>query len=295
VKPCDKACPSHTPRRRRTSGGRGKEKMSRGDEHGLELGEPSSTPFDWTMCQSEGGPENCALCSHAEGGGLPCHMFKPAPMSNSYCKCPDECRDDKMSIMKGYWWAHGGPEWGVRGGGQCLDFTSKRPLPGVIKGFAFFNFNSALGHNAKILTKGWLTHPTGACKPIGIFMFKRVVSHKCTGKGTNPNACKKVLNPNYSNSTCHEEKPLKCPSDNCHCEYKMPIVADVYKVGFCINCTPTKFRFRSRWAMYIGDLERQRFGSQCLAKAFDEKGELKKGFECEGKDLALAEAEIMGF
>ena len=56
-----------------------------------------------------------------------------------------------------------------------------------------------------VLTKVWATHPTKASKSVGIVMFKRLVTHKCTGN-----------------------KPAFCKRGD--------TVADVYKVGYCVNC-----------------------------------------------------------
>lgn len=117
--------------------------------------------------------------------------------------------------------------------------------------------------NSLVLTKAFVTHPHRASLPVGIYMFKRLVTHKCTGK--NPTFCK-------SGTT----------------------VADVYKTGVCVKCDYDVFK--TILAHQATIKHRESFVNTCLPKAINNTtGELNVDFLCSGSDLEAAEASIAGF
>ena len=117
------------------------------------------------------------------------------------------------------------------------------------------------------MTKVFTTHPNKAKESVGVVMFKRLVTHTCTGK--NPAACKKGA------------------------DGKMPVVADVHKMGFCVDCREKIFPNRA--VGYMTEESQKDFLNKCLPKAIDDKGAIKDAYKCTGKDKILAEASIAGF
>jgi len=116
-----------------------------------------------------------------------------------------------------------------------------------------------------LATKGFVSHPSGASRRIGVFMFKRVVTHKCTG--SNPRFC-----------------------------LKGTLVADVYKVGYCVRCHYNVFP--SIWTQLMSKDHRERkdFVNKCLPRAVDKKtGRVKPAFRCTGDDLKKAQGAIAAY
>jgi len=207
-------------------------------------GSRSNGSFDWSQCISEGGAKNCAVCD-TSGGALPCSKVSKGVKSTA-------CRDDSMSATLKFWKMNG-----ISKKGACQHFAGPGPMVGSAStAYAF----PTLGSNL-VLSKGFVTHPNKASKPIGVFIFKRLVTHSCTGKG---GACTKGTQ-----------------------------VADVYKIGYCVRCNTNVFSDR------IGGNkieDKQVFARDCLPKAFNNvTGTLNKGFECSGNDAKLATASIAGY
>jgi len=113
-----------------------------------------------------------------------------------------------------------------------------------------------------VLTKTWVTTPHKSDRRVGIVMFKRLVTHTCSGE--RPNFCEKGAT-----------------------------VADVHKVGYCVKCDYDVFP--SRDAAKANNKHRKSFVERCLPKAIDEKGNIKPAFQCDPKDSKLASASIAGF
>lgn len=208
----------------------------------------------------QGGSMNCALCSDVEGGALPCGKVKGKTSSN--------CRDDKIMETKKFFRA------GQSGKGACFRLTGdpQDHHDGALDPFAFTtrkfptlkNFDS---QKSVVLTKAWVTHPHKASKKVGVVMFKRLVTHTCTGH--NPAFCTKGAT-----------------------------VADVYKVGYCVKCQTAVFP--QTWAQATTQGHRIKFVNKCIpnnwaATALDKEGNIKKKFRCTGKDWEHARASITGF
>ena len=148
--------------------------------------------------------------------------------------------------------------WGGNNG-RCQSLTDMAALTGSILTTRKF---PTLG-NSLVLTKAFVTHPHKASRSVGIYMFKRLVTHKCTGK--NPTFCK-------SGTT----------------------VADVYKTGVCVKCDYDVFEVK--FAAQATIKHRESFVNTCLPKAINNTtGELNVDFLCSETDLRYAEASIAGF
>ena len=165
-----------------------------------------------------------------------------------------------------YWLPYGA------GGSKCVSLNQKTvtraiattcpncPLPG-------------LGGTALVVTKVMVTHPHKASEPVGVVMFKRLVTHTCTGKGT---GCK--ADPTTG---------------------KMPVVADVHKVGFCVKCKTASGQdydvFKSTHGHLAEDEHKQDFVKTCLPRAIGTDGDILPDFKCKGKDKEYADATILAF
>ena len=203
---------------------------------------------------------NCALCSDVKGGALPCDKVKMTTRS----RCPD----DKIMVNKKYFQQNG-----VIGRGGCIGLTHRFSLHGIATTTWKFPI---LGKKSLVITKAWVTHPHGASKPVGVFLFKRLVTHTCTGE--NPAFCTKGVT-----------------------------VADVHKVGYCVKCVEERKRkgktyykdfnvFPETWASAANSAHRKSFVNDCLPKAIDKKGNIRRAFECtDPEDLKMAVASISAF
>jgi len=94
----------------------------------------------------------------------------------------------------------------IPSGASCLGFSQGWALKGFAMNSWYF---PTLGKNL-VTTKVWVTHPTRASKSVGVVIFKRLVTHVCTG--AKPSACRRG-----------------------------DTVADVYKIGYCIRCPKNFF------------------------------------------------------
>jgi len=230
----------------------------------VSLGEENA--FDWTQCKSEGGGKQCASCTM-----LPCDKVEASSgmlfagaasllrsrkkdSKSKYSSCPDD------KIWKGAFFI----QYGSSGQGHCNDFTHDSAIKGVaMTSFRFptvGNTSAPKGGNL-VLTKSFVTHPNKASKNVGMFMFKRLVTHLCTGK---TKACKKGQT-----------------------------VADVMKVGYCVNCD--KDVFGSIFSESQTHDEKKTFAKDCIPKAFKADGKLKSSFKCSDSDMQFARASLAGF
>lgn len=190
---------------------------------------------------------NCAVCSDIKGGALPCNKVLKGQRSH---RCPD----DQIMTTRLYWKA-----LPYGGGGRCVSLTSAATLSGFAVGTWAF---PVIGKGSLVLTKAFVSHPNKAGRPVGIVMFKRIVSHTCTGK--NPAFCKEGTT-----------------------------VADVHKVGYCIRCHYNVFP--SIRAHDAKDHDRTAFVQKCLPKAIDANGNIRPRFRCTGNDMKRAKASVSGF
>merc|ERR1719310_2722111 len=132
-----------------------------------------------------------------------------------------------------------------------------------LKGWAGYTFNFVGLGSSLVLSKVYVTHPNQADRKVGILMFKRVVSHTCTG--------------NYIKSTCT----------------KGTTVADVFKVGLCVKCNYDVFPHVK--TKHQRDEHKLSFLNTCLPAAIDANGAVKSGFKCTGDDDKRAKAVLAGF
>lgn len=165
-----------------------------------------------------------------------------------------DCPDDKIATNRRFWY-----QSGYSGKGLCFRLTAPIALSGIAATTWRF---PVIGKKSLVLTKVYVTHPNKASRRVGIVMFKRLVTHTCTGK--RPSFCKKGVT-----------------------------VADVHKVGYCVKCHYNVFA--SRWTDRSSHRHRKAFVYNCLPRAFNKQGKLKPGFECSGDDMKLAQASISGF
>ena len=141
--------------------------------------------FDWTKCRSEGGSMECARCRGAGGNGtLPCDLV------DFYKNCPDD------KLWKGnFLIMDTQKESKKRGGnGLCSKFTSGKGKHGTT--IVAHTFPGGVCDNSApveirnfVATKASVTHPHSTSLDVGLFVFKRLVVHRCTG--LNPTFCKK--------------------------------------------------------------------------------------------------------
>lgn len=204
---------------------------------------------------------NCALCSDVKGGVLPCNKAKAkaddgrrrrrrGPEKNAVESCPD----DKIMKTRRYYMVKS------TGLGVCQSLSSATAVAGAAKNT--LDKFPIIGKESKVLTKAWVTHPHMASKPVGVVMFKRLVSHTCTGKG--------------KRGFCQ----------------KGATVFDVHKVGYCVKCDKNVF---DSSAAKTEDKERESFVEKCLPKAITAKGKIHPKFRCGEEDKELASAAISAF
>ena len=160
------------------------------------------------------------------------------------------------------WWFYMKGQHGYSG--YCMDFSNNGgtyTLTGNTIATWKFPF---LGSDSMVATKAWITHPQGADRPVGVFMFKRLVSHKCTGRAGKASLCTQGT-----------------------------IVADVYKYASCVRCDYDVFE--TKWAGNAEKRHRMDFSNKCLKRAIGVNGEVKKRFRCTKEDLKYAQAAIATF
>ena len=172
---------------------------------------------------------------------------------------PSRCPDDKIMATRKFW------RTGSSGSCTSLDHGT------VLKGVATTTWNfPVLGNSSLVLTKAWVTHPSMADKRVGVVMFKRLVTHTCTG--ARPSFCKKG-----------------------------DTVADVYKLSYCIKCiNQTTLQpqnvFKHTHSEFTTTLERKQFLEECLPNAVNAStGKIKTGFQCGDDDQLKAMASLAIF
>ena len=136
------------------------------------------------------------------------------------------------------------------------------PLLSDITGTSLTTYKFPTLGESLVLTKASVVHPHRASSEVGIVMFKRLVTHNCTGD--NPTACTKGT-----------------------------VVADVFKMAHVIKCQHKVFANTNAdgTATEIKD-----FVTNCLSKAVHPDGKLKQAYNCtDWADLHHAEAAIAGF
>ena len=162
------------------------------------------------------------------------------------------------------WWFYMKGQHGYSG--YCMDFSNNGgtyTLTGNTIATWKFPF---LGSDSMVSTKAWITHPQGADRRVGVFIFKRLVSHRCTGRAGKASLCTKDT-----------------------------IVADVYKYASCVRCNDGPAPFESKWAGDVEKRHRKDFSDRCLKQAIGVDGKVKKGFRCTKTDLKYAQAAIATF
>ena len=202
---------------------------------------------------AQGGAKNCALCSGIKGGALPCDKVTTEYSRHhgrlvKYSTCPD----DKIASKRMYFM-----QSDLNGKGKCLSLVT----PWALAGLTATTYKFPAPGSSLVLTKAFVTHPHKADRKVGTVLFKRLVTHTCTGSTS---ACKKGTT-----------------------------VADVFKVGVCVKCDYNVFP--SDKAKDAKDEHKKSFVTKCLPTAIDAKGAVKAASRCTGDDKKFAEASIAGF
>jgi len=230
---------------------------------------------DWTQCVSEGGKKDCAKCSNSDGTLL-CDEVHPkgGKPENRAEACPDDAMGSNGAFFMQ--WGEKGKEGKVKGfPGECKR-SSKGLHAAILTGMVMttFKFPGAVGE--LVATKIFVTHPHKAHRSVGLFAFKRLVTHTCTGK--RPTFCKKGTK-----------------------------VADVYKEAYCVKCPKARYNttkckgkakctvFHTHRSTEIEPDERVAFIKQCLPNAFHVNGTIKTQYECTGDNAKYARAVAMSF
>jgi len=176
------------------------------------------------------------------------------------------CPDDK--IWQGRKFFRIDTADGVHGGqGKCIDLSAAVESNGDarLKGTsstAFGKFKN-LGSSGYVQTKNYIAHPSSDTMGLAAVVFKRIVTHICTG-----------------------HRPNSCTAGT--------VVADVFKVGNCIKC-PMNI-YSNKWESNAKDSEGGKFIQDCLPNAFSTDGTVKAGYRCTSEsDRKAAAAVITGF
>jgi len=257
--------------------------------------------FNWTQCQSEGGPKNCAKCKSGalgDNGALPC--------DSASVDCPDN------KLWTGSYFLHEKATTRKPRGIPTCSTLERNGVSGST--MSNYDFPGGIGNSSAVkldrnlvATKVLVAHPIGASNNVGVVMFKRMVMHQCTAKS----------------AVCKEGDQ----------------VADVFKQGFCVQCQSKKYKItcphcpgravpdrdevrwaecgqtavhRRRWAskvvpdpkctMFSSDNggkaskeQKKSFATQCLTEAFTSEGILKEAYQCSKEDMLYARASIAMF
>jgi len=227
---------------------------------------------DWKQCLSEGGTKNCAICDNSGSKGhLPCNNIDATTTSGGWRRRSTQnkvtfCPDDK--IWQGRKFFRIDTADGVHGGqGKCIDLSAAVESNGDarLKGTsstAFGKFKN-LGSSGYVQSKNYIAHPSSDTMGLAAVVFKRIVTHICTG-----------------------HRPNSCTAGT--------VVADVFKVGNCIKC-PMNI-YSNKWESNAKDSEGGKFIRDCLPNAFSTDGTVKAGYRCTSEsDRKAAAAVITGF
>jgi len=227
---------------------------------------------DWKQCLSEGGTKNCAICDNSGSKGhLPCNNIDATTRGGGWRRRSTQnkvtfCPDDK--IWQGRKFFRIDTADGVHGGqGKCIDLSAAVESNGDarLKGTsstAFGKFKN-LGSSGYVQSKNYIAHPSSDTMGLAAVVFKRIVTHICTG-----------------------HRPNSCTAGT--------VVADVFKVGNCIKC-PMNI-YSNKWESNAKDSEGGKFIRDCLPNAFSTDGTVKAGYRCTSEsDRKAAAAVITGF
>jgi len=137
---------------------------------------PPSPPFNWTQCQSEGGPKNCAKCKSGalgDNGALPC--------DSASVDCPDN------KLWTGSYFLHEKATTRKPRGIPTCSTLERNGVSGST--MSNYDFPGGIGNSSAVkldrnlvATKVLVAHPDGASFNVGVVMFKRMVMHRCTAK-----------------------------------------------------------------------------------------------------------------
>jgi len=228
---------------------------------------------DLTACvEHQGGTKNCAICDNSGSKGhLPCNNIDATTTSGGWRRRSTQnkvtfCPDDK--IWQGRKFFRIDTADGVHGGqGKCIDLSAAVESNGDarLKGTsstAFGKFKN-LGSSGYVQSKNYIAHPSSDTMGLAAVVFKRIVTHICTG-----------------------HRPNSCTAGT--------VVADVFKVGNCIKC-PMNI-YSNKWESNAKDSEGGKFIRDCLPNAFSTDGTVKAGYRCTSEsDRKAAAAVITGF
>jgi len=254
---------------------------------------------------SEGGKANCARCRNS-GGVLPCEKVEAAQgRHNSGARataCPDSdlYKTLKFFIVDKF-----------AGKGKCLHLPTNngQHLQGDVKmTWRFPHLNASVPQPGTreiinmVATKTKVLKVNLAARDAGMLIFKRLVTHTCTGK----------------TSACIKGTTVADVTKDSYC------VVCPKKKEYCLNCgnNGTKLwnqaqkgnfgtkrsnckdpRNPSKLCSIFGTLlslqalqeEKVRFAKDCLPAAFDKNGAVKDTYSCTGQDARSAAGVTMGF
>lgn len=230
---------------------------------------------DWTQCLSEGGTKSCAICDNSGStfgspGHLPCNNIDATTTDGGWRRRRSDGEYDKVTFCPDDKIWQGMKFFRIDtadGGGKCIDLSEDVESDGDprLRGTsstAFGKFQT-LGSSGYVQTKVYIAHPSSDTKGLAAVVFKRIVTHICTGN-----------------------RPKYCTAGT--------VVADVFKVGFCIKC-PMDI-YSNKWEGNAQDNEGGKFISECLPNAFSSDGTVKADYRCTSEsDEKAATAVITGF
>jgi len=232
-------------------------------EEGFVSTHASKSTFPWEECKSEGGSKKCALCDGDDGGALPCSKVEKSgeDWQQKYQSFANGCPDRLVAKNMKFFYQNDSPEKAnpkiPKPYGFCMVFPTDdtRPSP-AHRGVSYFTQRFPDLGDAAVVTKAISTHPHRAKRNIGIVAFKRIVLHRCTGKG----------------------KANACTTGQW--------VADTYKASWCVKCKKDIFKHVA--GHYATDEEQRNFNKNCLKHAIDDRGNVRSDYKCEGTDSESA-------
>jgi len=205
--------------------------------------------FNWRQCKSEGGTKNCALCDNS-GGVLPCSTVNQ--LNRWKGALAKDCPDNKLWDTQKTW-------YNFKRGSACVPLFDYAVLDHVEITWSNWSKPMDMGDNW-ISTKVTVTHPHQTAKNIGALIFKRIVSHTCTG------------GPGCTQGS---------------------LVADTYKIGWCIKCDRNIW---NSWSVRgMTREQREQFAKHCIPRAFDTSGKIKDDFRCDSKTEHKVQVNIGSF
>ena len=132
--------------------------------------------LDWTQCVSEGGKKDCAKCRNSDNGLLPCDKVEPSGGENKGRDSASHCPDGDMGSNGAYF-----VQFQTSGLGHCLHLKDEKD-PIVHTGMVRTSYKFPGAKGDLVATKALVAHPNRADRSAGLFAFKRLVTHTCTGK-----------------------------------------------------------------------------------------------------------------